>query len=92
MALGLRSLGPNPFVSTTGVMLAIPRAAEADVRVYDVRGQDVRTLRRGRLEAGELRIVWDGRDYHGAVAAPGIYFVAARVGSEAARLKIACVR
>lgn len=91
-ALAWRATGPNPFSQRASVTLAVPRAAEGAVRIYDVQGKVVRTLREGALEPGELRLDWDGRDAAGFEAAPGLYFVAAQVGAERVRAKLTRVR
>ena len=90
-ALAWRAAWPNPFARRTTVKLAVPRAAEGAVRVYDVQGKEVRTLAQGLFEPGERVIEWDGRDASGDMAGAGIYFVAAQVGGESARLRVARV-
>ena len=90
-ALAWRAAWPNPFAHRTTVKLAVPRAAEGTVRVYDVQGKEVRTLAAGRFEPGERDIEWDGRDASGGMAAPGLYFVAAQVGGAKARVRVARV-
>src|SRR5262249_51418213 len=90
-SLAWRAAWPNPFARRTSVKLAVPRRAEGAVRVYDVQGKEVRTLAAGKFDAGEQTIEWDGRDRAGAMAAPGLYFVAAEVGGEHARLRVARV-
>jgi hypothetical protein len=88
-SLAWRAAWPNPFARRTSIRLAVPRAADGAVRVYDVQGKEVRTLAAGRFEPGERTIEWDGRDGSGMMAAPGLYFVAAEVGGEGARLRVA---
>lgn len=90
-SLAWRAAWPNPFARRTSIKLAVPRVSEGSVRVYDVQGKEVRTLAAGRFEPGERTIEWDGRDASGDIAAPGLYFVAARVGGESARLRLARV-
>ncbi|MCE9626639.1 MAG: hypothetical protein K8R56_01835 [Candidatus Eisenbacteria bacterium] len=90
-ALAWRAAWPNPFARRTSVKLAVPRAAQGSVRVYDVQGKEVATLAEGAFEPGERTIEWDGRDAAGGVAAPGLYFVAAQVGSESVRMRVARV-
>lgn len=90
--LACRASGPNPFADRASVLLAVPRAADGVVRVYDVQGKVVRTLAEGRFEPGEKQLEWDGRDAAGASAAPGLYFVSATVGRESARAKITRLR
>jgi hypothetical protein len=91
-ALAWRTAGPNPFDRQTAVALAVPLSDAGVVRVYDIQGKVVRTLRTGRFEAGVQRIEWDGRDATGANSPPGLYFVSAQVGAETARAKLTRIR
>jgi len=86
------SAGPNPFSHATSAILQVPSRAEGSVRIYDVQGKVVRTLAEGRFEPGERTLEWDGRDAAGNSTAPGIYFVAAQVGTGRARLRLARMR
>jgi hypothetical protein len=90
-ALAWRTAWPNPFARRTTVKLAVPRASQGTVRVYDVQGKQVATLAEGAFEPGERTIEWDGRDAAGGVAAPGLYFVTAAVGGESVRMRVARV-
>mgnify|MGYP002638405323 FL=1 len=69
---------PNPFNPSTTVIFALPAAGEVNLDVVDVRGHIVRTLQHGTLPAGDHRVVWDGVDDRGQVAASGVYFVRLR--------------
>ena len=86
--LAWRAAGPNPFARRMSVTLAVPAAAEGSIRIYDVQGKEVRTLAEGRLEAGEQLLEWDGLDASGHSTAPGMYFLAAQVGSQSARMRV----
>jgi hypothetical protein len=66
---------PNPFRGATVVAFDLPRAEDVQVRVYDLAGREVRTLFRGRAEAGRHALDWDGRDAKGRATAAGVYFV-----------------
>jgi hypothetical protein len=66
---------PNPFEQEVTVRFTLPRAEQASVRVYDVSGRLVRTLRRGTLGPGEEVVRWDGADEGGKDVGSGIYFV-----------------
>jgi len=71
--LELSAAIPNPFSSKTQFMIALPKAGNVHVSVYDVLGRSVATLASGRMEAGRHSIQWDGqRDGN---AAAGVYFV-----------------
>ena len=57
-------------------------AAGATLRIFDIRGSLVRTLRGGRLANDRLAIPWDGTDGNGRVATPpSSVFTAPRRGS-----------
>ena len=54
-------------------MFSIERAADVVVEVIDLAGRRVRVLSEGPMEAGNHRLVWDGRDGAGVVVATGTY-------------------
>ena len=74
--LGLRA-APNPFNPATTIAFTLPSAGEMAVEIFDLRGQHVRTLLRGRREAGPQRVTWDGRGDDGRGVASGVYLVRA---------------
>ncbi len=69
---------PNPFSRTTTIQFDVPRTAGASparvrLRVYDMSGRLVRTLRDGPMEAGRFSIEWRGDDDEGRPLAAGVY-------------------
>ena len=71
---------PNPFNPSTRIRFTLPEAAGATVEIVDLQGRVVRTLYRGRLEAGPQSLQWDGRDADGRMAASGAYLARVRSG------------
>lgn len=65
---------PNPFNPATRIVFAIPTTQDVELRVYNVRGQQVRTLVKGSLQAGHHEATWFGRDDSGRQVASGMYF------------------
>jgi len=65
---------PNPFNPMTKIDYALPEAARVELRVYNLLGQEVRTLVDYEQPAGPHQIVWDGTDASGNSVASGIYF------------------
>ncbi len=65
---------PNPFNPRTEIRFEIPRAEVVSLRIYDVRGQLVRTLVQGLQPAGSSTVAWSGEDDHGDQVASGLYF------------------
>jgi hypothetical protein len=83
---------PNPFNPATTIKLNLPRTGDVSLKVFNVRGELVRTLVNGQLEAGLHDIVWDGTTNGGNQAASGVYFYETRYGSEVKVNKMALVK
>ena len=64
---------PNPFNSTTQIKFSLEKQSNVNITVYDLTGQKVRTLLDAKLNLGEYRVVWDGRDDWGMPVSSGIY-------------------
>ena len=66
----LRALKPV----TPTISYEIATAASAELAIYDVAGQHVRTFALGHQSPGNYSIVWDGRDDAGRELSDGMYF------------------
>jgi hypothetical protein len=64
---------PNPFNPTTKIFFDVPRTSTVRLRIYDARGQLVRTLVNGTLTAGQRSAIWDGCDDGGRPVTSGVY-------------------
>ena len=56
-------------------MFSLAQRSPVELSVYSVDGRRVRTLVNEVREAGEYRMVWDGRDDRGAAVQPGMFYV-----------------
>ena len=83
---------PNPFNPATTIKLSLPRNGQVSLKVFNVRGELVKTLVNGQMTAGEHSIIWDGTNDRGAPAASGIYFYETRAGNEMKVGKMALVK
>ena len=68
---------PNPFISTTRLLLDARKNLSVDLEVLDLAGRSVLGRRLGTLEAGPHSILFDGRDGAGHPLPAGIWFVQA---------------
>lgn len=71
----LKSVYPNPFNPQAFIPYSIAVASEVSFRIYNSRGQVVRTFEPGTQVPGEYRIEWDGKDDQGRGLANGVYYV-----------------
>jgi len=65
---------PNPFNPGTRLRYQLPTAAPVELKIYNLLGQQIRTLVQATQPAGIYEIEWDGHDAHGEVVSSGIYF------------------
>ncbi len=79
---------PNPTRGASTLWLETGGAGPAEVVLFDLQGRALRTLYRGRLEAGPHSLAWDGRDDSGRTLPAGIYYVSARTASGRASARI----
>jgi hypothetical protein len=88
-AFGLKQNTPNPFNPVTTIEFAVPTPGAVQLRIYDVRGQVVRTLVDREFAApAHERATWDGRDEAGQVVPSGVYFYKLIAGSDTATRKM----
>ncbi len=80
-AFALSQNYPNPFNPTTSIAYEVPTPGRATVAVYNVLGQQIRTLAQGPHEAGSYRVTWDGRDASGTPVASGVYLYRMTAGA-----------
>ncbi|MFQ5677709.1 MAG: FlgD immunoglobulin-like domain containing protein, partial [bacterium] len=72
---------PNPFNLETLIKFNLPAKSKVQVKVYNLRGELVRTLMNEETESGQHNIVWDGRNSKGAVVASGTYIYRIKAGN-----------
>ncbi|MBD3178662.1 MAG: T9SS type A sorting domain-containing protein [Candidatus Latescibacteria bacterium] len=83
---------PNPFNPSTRISFSVPEAGRAVLRIYNVRGQLVRTLLDRRVEAGEMTVSWNGKDQNGRAVSSGVYFCNLRTSGMKATRKMVLLR
>jgi len=78
----LESVYPNPFNTTATIRYSLPTASDVRLAVYNMRGQHLADLFRGKASAGQHVVSWNA-----AAQASGIYFVQLRAGNRVAQQK-----
>lgn len=71
---------PNPFNPTTTINYAIPRASEVTLKVFNMMGQEVKTLVSKKQNAGIHQVQWDGTNNSGTLVSTGLYMYRIEAG------------
>ncbi|UCH63154.1 MAG: S8 family serine peptidase [Fidelibacterota bacterium] len=71
---------PNPFNEMTTIKYFMPTPTEVVMKIYDIRGEQIRTIDQGLVKTGLKVIRWDGKDDQGQPMPSGIYFYQIRAG------------
>jgi hypothetical protein len=87
LELALSRVSPNPFMSTTEIKYAIPRACHVKLAIYDIRGREVTGLIDEEQGAGYKSLRWNASSIP-----PGIYFCRLRAGNVAVVEKMVVLR
>jgi hypothetical protein len=74
MSFGLHQNYPNPFNPSTIIQYDLPAPSKVRLEIFNVLGQQVKTLVDDYKEAGYQSVTWNGDDDNGGSVATGIYF------------------
>lgn len=84
-ATELISVFPNPFNPCAYVLYSIGEdsgGVDVQIKIYNSKGQIVRSHDAGSREPGIYRFIWDGTDNGGSVCSSGVYYFRMRAGRE----------
>jgi hypothetical protein len=79
---------PNPFNPQTKITFATNKPGNVDLRVFNVRGELVRTITNQWYPAGEHTVTWDGQTNNGVSAPSGMYFAIAKSNGATDKMKM----
>lgn len=65
---------PNPFNPSTTIGFDVPENSNVRISIFNVLGQEVRSLVSGNYSAGRYHAIWDATDNRGAKVVSGVYF------------------
>jgi uncharacterized protein YfaS (alpha-2-macroglobulin family) len=82
--LELRQNYPNPFNSSTSFTFALPTAGDIELSVYNVTGEKIQTVARGKYVAGVHTVNWTTPQN----LPSGIYFYSLKFNDETITKKL----
>jgi hypothetical protein len=97
----LRQNYPNPFSprgrrafgnSETEIRFVLPQADHVVLKIFNLFGEEIRTLANEQREAGSHAVRWDGNDERGNSVASGMYLYQLRAGNFAQVRKMNLLR
>lgn len=71
---------PNPFNPDTYIPFDLPQGSRVKLRIFNILGQEIRTLKDEFFQTGSYAIPWDGKDQRGFSVASGIYIYRLETG------------
>ena len=79
---------PNPFNPSTIISYALPKSSLVTVKIYNVLGQEVKTLVNSESQAGNYTVQWNGDNNFGHSVASGVYIYRVTAGQYVKSLKM----
>lgn len=83
---------PNPFNSATNITFTLPEASFTSLVIYNILGQEVKTLVDGYLKVGKHSFTWNGRDEDKVEVGSGVYLVRLITGENLQTQKMSLLR
>lgn len=65
---------PNPFNPETTIKYKLPKDGDTTIRIFNLKGQLIKTLLRKNLTSGQHTIAWNGSNKNGDKCPSGMYF------------------
>ena len=69
------SVSPNPFNPQTTISFTIEEPGDVELKIYNIRGERIGSLKADGMIAGTHKLVWQGRDHAGRSVPSGSYFI-----------------
>lgn len=72
---------PNPFNPETVIEFRVPELTKVTIKIYDMLGEEVKTLVNEVYEPGVHRSIWNGVNNYGSKVSSGVYIYRLEAGS-----------
>nr|MDK2850867.1 hypothetical protein [Candidatus Cloacimonadota bacterium] len=72
-------VSPNPFRELAVISYELAKSSELEIKIYNIRGQLVKTLFQGTQHKGEQYLAWEGGDDDARRLPAGVYLLQMRV-------------
>jgi len=79
---------PNPFNPSTVINYSIPNKEFVTIRIYNMLGQEIKTLVSKQMNAGIYNVTWNGTNDSGVKVATGSYIYRVAAGNNVVTKKM----
>ena len=79
---------PNPFNPTTNILFNVAQEGNVEIKIYNIKGQVVKSLINENRAIGSHRVVWNGSNNAGSKVSSGVYFVRMKLENHSVTRKI----
>ncbi len=69
------TISPSPFKAETQIKFNQKSEGKVTIKIFNIKGQLIKTYEERNAKIGQQRIVWDGRDKNHQRVSSGLYFV-----------------
>lgn len=83
---------PNPFNPSTAISYNLTKSTNVTLKIYNIQGQEIKTLVNDFQTAGMKSVVWDGLDNSGQKVTSGVYIYQIESGNFSLAKKMILVR
>ena len=83
---------PNPFNPTTTINYTVLQEAPVEIKIFNVKGELIRTLVSDNKQPGNYSAVWDGKNNRGSILPSGVYFYILRTGNATSSKKMVIIK
>ena len=88
----LRQNYPNPFNGETKIEFELPEESNVILKIYNILGQEIKTVFEGEKEMGNHIFSWQGNDNNGNPIASGVYIYRLSTGNLRQSRKLVLLR
>ena len=83
---------PNPFNPETIIKYELPKTSQIVLKVYNMLGQELKTLVNAKQPAGYYNVTWNGKDSSANLLPSGVYIFRIKAGDFVSAKKMILIR
>lgn len=83
---------PNPFNPTTNIKYTVRQGGLVEIKIFNVKGELIRTLESEYKQPGSYTVTWDGKNNRDSKLSSGVYFYTLRSGDETSSKKMVLLK